>query len=559
MTATTSPLHHDAERIARYFCPMLTTAGLKDPDSGRVLEHAYATAFYAWLCAELSGHDAAWHAPACTALTAELDIIDKWHERGRKLGETPYFHWEFKMLALLHTEKLLRGTLPSELSHRLDHRLRHWHDLDIDSANWTAMRMVNYALRRHPGDALRSALEWQRLLRMQTPDGFFPDTPTSNSFQYHAYVLALLALAVRGGVGQGVQGALLRGVRFIAPFINPDGDFNYYGRGQRQLFGYAALVFALGEAAHLTTNPEERDQWQAAAGRVYRYITTYRLPEGMFPIVLNHAPPGERLGWYDYNNTGDYLAFCGVMLALTDSAITPTVTDAPSRPYALISHHPEIAVIASPAAFAVFAAGSSDASEPCGLVHLWPGEPSCLGGPNHTKNVQYDYAGNYLGPVINGRAYLYHRRATFRYTADTLTLRAAGDGLSVTQTITLSDAVTLRFEAKTLTEDVPPFDVIFSAPGESFGHPADTTTTAPSPAGRVTVHHGPVCTGLRHWSHRVTLWAADETPPSQSHFQWMPLPQTSTPSRCHNTITGRVLKGIWVLWVSYIRRIRRAG
>lgn len=543
----TSPLLHDAEHIARYFQPLLTPEGVLDPDEERVLEHAYATAFYAWLCALLSEHDPAWIDTAIQATEAELCILERWFTRRAALSDTPYFHWEFKNLALLHVEKRLRGKLPPELVQRLQAQLQRWHDLDIDSANWTAMRMVNYALRHqlHPSrlDHLRSLLEMQRLLGMQSAEGFFPDTPESYSFQYHAYVLALIVLYHRLTPGSAMKDALLNGVRVIAHFINPDGDFNYYGRGQRQLFGYAALILALREAAHLTDDEAECQQWHTLAARVHRYVTRYRMPNGVFPIVLNTAPMHERVGWYNYNNTGDYLIFCGVMFALAH----PHGGGAYDlNPEASAHAFPDLglAVVAAPETFTVFGRGSQDESEPSGLVHHWPEGPLCLGGPDAHKAAGLDYGRNAFGPRVNGEALLHHTEAAFSVSKETLRIHTTAASVTVSQKVVLGQGKPLTLAFEVAAEH--PVDVQFAAPHHAFDSAPNSTEQTISPAGEVPLHLSSVYSQVSTWEQTLTLSSAADLP-----THWQVTRHKKTQHRF-----AFIHKVIWIIWVNLVRQYR---
>ena len=50
----------------------------------------------------------------------------------------------------------------------------------------------------------------------------------------------------------------LNGIEFFMPFVDPDGDFNYWGRGHGQIFGHGAAIYALLAAANLTGDVKYR-------------------------------------------------------------------------------------------------------------------------------------------------------------------------------------------------------------------------------------------------------------------------------------------------------------
>lgn len=432
-------LLREAEQIAHVLERGRSESGVADPEEGRVLPYGYTTEFYAWLCGLLARRLAcrSWLDRAEAATASALTMLEPYLRRPTARLNGNDFHWEFKNLALVNVALLIGGGLRPDLRERLRTALLHWQDLNIDSANWTAMRALNYKLRgRYCGrasDHRRSAIELAFLLSRQTPEGFFPDTPRSRSQQYHAYVLALLGLYERATGSPYVRGRLIRGVRLAADLAAPNGDCNFFGRGQRQLFGYASTVLALSEGARCCAERAERTRFLRTRARIVEFIRAYKRDDGSFPLVLQQQ--AGNWGWYSYNRAGDYLAFAGVCLALAsdvedDEASDEHAIEAADRCYPSLG----MAVVARRDWWAVFSARSDDLAEAAGLVHLWPHGPICLGGPPPERALGIDYRANYIGPLLNGQPLLRFCAGSLRVRPEEVTLTVQHREVTVRQT-----------------------------------------------------------------------------------------------------------------------------
>ena len=540
----------DAERIARFLSKYQTDAGVADPDEKHVLRHSYTTDFFAWLCALLYhyGFGDEWSGRASRAMNAALDVIADERHHPRPLRPAPEFHWEFKNLALINVERLMGDQLSETLRLRLRQELLTWRNLNIDSTNWVAMRALSYEMRyRRFGrvvDRWRSQLELRLVLNWQTPEGFFPDTRHSHSMQYHAYVLSLLALYCREMNETRVREAFLHGVRFVADFVDPAGDFNYYGRGQRQLFGYASLFLALSEAVRLCDHPAEAERYQMLCERLSKFVREHRRPDGVFPVVLNHA--GGRWGWYDYNNRGDYLAFCGVWFLLASAVLERrSVTSCQTEVYTRCYQELGLAVAARPTWFAAFSTGGDDLSEPVGLVHLWPHGPLCLGGPEPARAMGVDYQWNYFGPVVNERPILQRQRGKMDADSDAIRLSFSLAQVNIQQTYRWSGG--LSFEQAVLPKHGQPIVVPLLIAGASQPLRAlrwQTLGQCPSPVGLVTQLTPEACQAAHPFTVGAEL-AEGEAVPSEilavqiirrRHSVWRHIWRT-------------ILKAAWVIWM----------
>lgn len=148
------------------------------------------------------------------------------------------------------------------------------------------------------------------------------------SLQYHCFSLALLWDICQLAGWIGLKEAVERGAMALLLFVLPNGDTLYLGRGQQQIFGYAALLYTLAALSNYFSKQEIERPWQ----RIWNFVSLYQRSDGSFPLVLRHGEydyphtvdtsDPRWLGWYSYNNYFDYLPFLGVYLAQTAALIS---------------------------------------------------------------------------------------------------------------------------------------------------------------------------------------------------------------------------------------------
>jgi hypothetical protein len=228
----------------------------------------------------------------------------------RLKADPPESHGEFNVYALLHCRERLGARPVDALLRRLRFGRRH-------SANWMLLRSV---CRARQGPFLapgRSRAEARAVLLRYARRGLIHDRPNVRSFAYHAFCGALLADLWRECRAPWTGKAAVQAARFVAPFVLPNGDALYVGRGQEQIFGYGALLYLLEAGAQLTG---ERS-FEELAERVSRRVLRFQRRDGSLPLVLREGeeaepwlPDASRPGWYSYNRYADYLPFLGCML-----------------------------------------------------------------------------------------------------------------------------------------------------------------------------------------------------------------------------------------------------
>ncbi len=327
---------------------------------------------------------------------------------GRLTASPPDSHGEFNAYALLGCRERLGSDRIAPLLRGV--RFGHRH-----SANWMLLRAVCRVRNGSVTSALQAKLEARTALLRHMRFGFIADRPGVRSFAYHAFFGALLADLWRKTRWRWAGLAATRAARFISPFVLPNGDALYLGRGQEQVFGYGALLYLLEAAAQMTGEAALR----AAAARAFGHLMSFQRPDGSFPLVLNGDEPPEpwawesRPGWYSYNRYADYLPFLGCMLMKAAAPGMPRLeedADARDARYPGFRIHVEeryTAVLARPGG-----ASTNDLAFPYVCVDgvsLFPCYGSERAAPPEAMPFPY-------GALADGRRYSFRDRLRYRLT-----------------------------------------------------------------------------------------------------------------------------------------------
>jgi hypothetical protein len=245
----------------------------------------------------------------------------------RLRDDPPPGYGEFNAYALLHCRRQLGERAVDSLISRLRPVGRH-------SANWMLLRAACHALEGPWLSPHRARLEARAALVWHCRRGFIEDRPGVRSFGYHAFCGALLADLWQAQGFRWAGRAAARAAGCIGPFVLPNGDALYVGRGQQQIFGQGALLYLLEAARGLTDDLG----YALAAENVFRRAMRFQRRDGSFPLVLREGEDTEpwredasRPGWFTYNRYGDYLPFFGCMLLKAASADLPPIGEA-TRP-----------------------------------------------------------------------------------------------------------------------------------------------------------------------------------------------------------------------------------
>jgi len=324
----------------------------------------------------------------------------------RLQASPPQDHGEFNAYALLQCRDRLGAAKVDEVLRRIPFGRRH-------SANWMLLRAVCAAMPGPYGSRLLSGLEGKLALLFHQRRCFIHDRPKVRSLAYHAFCGALLADIWRARGAKWAGRAAARAAAAITPFIMPNGDALYLGRGQQQVFGYGALLHLLESAAQLTG----REDFAAQAARVLDHLLAFRRPDGSFPLVLLEGEPQEpwtpdaaRPGWYSYNRYADYLPLLGCfLLKAADPDLRPvgrTLRALRHRWLETVKKDRYVAVLSAPGG-----ATANDMAFPYICVDgesLFP----CYGGEG--QRVKPEAMPLPFGVLRGGRSYAFRDHLTYR-------------------------------------------------------------------------------------------------------------------------------------------------
>lgn len=289
--------------------------GVFDPFEGRVEGDHYATSHFVLMAA------------AMFRLTGEPKYLQSCIFSGefclRCLNGYPYIlwdmHFDFNNYALALACYLLGDELPVEVRGRWIHALSRAAQNKHRVGNWFGQRLLYYSLFKKLSGSLgavksiRKNVDRVMYSRCFASDGAVEDHPgKSRPIQYHAFNLAIILML--GGLERWRNAGTLvgDGLDYLVQFIAPDGDFNYYGRGQKQIFAYSPALFAF------ETSALSRPELKESAIKVWNFVRRQQRSEGDFQLVLSPVSGDTRVGWYDYHRHSVYNAFFGAWLALAE-------------------------------------------------------------------------------------------------------------------------------------------------------------------------------------------------------------------------------------------------
>lgn len=332
--------------------------GIRDPLDGRVIGDHYAHTHFAWACSMLYRTDERneWLRHASEAVEFHLRTSPDEYPP----GDWDY-HWDFNNLAFVETYALLRDRLDETTRRRWESGLLAWKTNPHSATNWLAMRALA-AFRRgmlleQPHDLQFARDLLDRILAFQKSDGALDDIlDRSRPSQYQAYTACLLH-RMRDLAPARVPHAVVHAARWLLALTAPDGDPTALGRGQGQIFGYAAAAYLFRAAASLDSDFAPQYRW--AENRILAKLAASQTPEGWIPLVLNDVPVAERAGWYDYHHLTVYNAFAAVWLSLAAEIPPASVEAVPPTPGKRWLPDSRLLSIRDEATFSIWAAGES--------------------------------------------------------------------------------------------------------------------------------------------------------------------------------------------------------
>ncbi|MFQ5636733.1 MAG: hypothetical protein ACE5IR_01900 [bacterium] len=298
--------------------------GIWDPIDGFVAGEHYAASHYALLSAVLYGdtHDPHFLQHASKAFEFHRQTSPDEYELSSWM-----YHWDFQNYALIECYCRLQSHLDTQTRQNWEKSLMTWRANHRNKlTNWAAMRSLAYLQRHQLFGAFSDycLYRWNERVAYhnQHKNGCIDDElNVSRPIQYHIYSVALLHRLFLLTGKERFARRFLRGVDFFVDFVDPDGDFNYWGRGQEQIFGCGPAVYALLAAAHMSGD----QRYKKIAENIFDYLSQFKV-DNHFPLVLNRQDDAKRFGWYDYHHTTVYNAFLAVWLGLAHELPGPQGT-----------------------------------------------------------------------------------------------------------------------------------------------------------------------------------------------------------------------------------------
>ncbi|KJJ85942.1 glycosyltransferase [Candidatus Omnitrophus magneticus] len=386
--------------------------GIWDPVDGKVPGEHYGTTFFGYLSALMyrdTGENQFLYRAIAAGRFHINTSVDEYYEPSYE------YHWAFNNLAFIETYCLIKRHLSREERDRWERCILNWKELFRHPVtNWQIMRAYSYLLRyklfKKPLDMVYHLYFSLHLRRgIQTLDGCVYDIKDNTCpLQYHAYVLAILHKLYILSKGEFIKVMFIKGINYILPFIDPDGDFNYMGRGQRQIFGYSSLIYALEAAKNIV--PERAIEYQHYLDLVWNYFSSYQRKDGYFPLILTETDEHDQPVWYRYHHLTVYNAFTALWLYEAGKMASPATDGYKEQKKTLTYFNTTGTIIASmDKYYAVISGGERKYLADGGLTfqHIWVQGLgaffSCPGGPSgkHLVNLegQDNFYKNFLAPI----------------------------------------------------------------------------------------------------------------------------------------------------------------
>jgi len=292
-------------------CYCLDNGAILDPRVGRVIIDHYATSHAAVLWAILAKKtkDNNYKDMLFKSLDYLITIKGK-HPFSKVKG-----HWEFDNFATVVLFEL--GIKDKKFINFIKKAPYHYRPF---STNWKIQLIAFLIFRIHKlnkwSDIPLFIFQYNFVKKAILPDGCIEDVPgRSRSLQYHAFSLAVLIWVYKYFPSQTLYLIILKGLDYLASFVSPEGDFNYKGRGQKQIFGYASAIYAFLAGARITKDKTRKKYFVSLASKICDFLIKHQDSSGVFPLVLGHHLDST-VGWYEYNYLSVYNAFAGAWLAL---------------------------------------------------------------------------------------------------------------------------------------------------------------------------------------------------------------------------------------------------
>ncbi len=128
------------------------------------------------------------------------------------------------------------------------------------------------------------------------------------SDQYHAFMLVMLADLWNVTKKNFFKKVFFDGLFFVMESYKKNGEVIAVGRGKKQLFGYAALIYAFSVGYAYSSD----ERYLRMLDHILAFIEAHHRADGM-PLPLVLVDGEEKQYWESYNNYYDYAPFAGAL------------------------------------------------------------------------------------------------------------------------------------------------------------------------------------------------------------------------------------------------------
>ncbi len=221
----------------------------------------------------------------------------------------PNYSWEFVVYGVQQAKRLIQHDigLPCDVHRAKGTRM----------FNWFLLRQLNCSWFKPSAPGVLMKLRLAKSLYTDRR-GLILDEFKTRSLQYHAFCLFVICELVEQHRNvRFLREWLWRGAQFAVDQMLHDGTALWLGRGQEQIFGYGALIYAL-EYVNRNVGSLPDDKLR----KLQAHVLSFQRPDGSFPLVLRRREPevagailqSRPAGWYGYNTLYDYQPFLAYTL-----------------------------------------------------------------------------------------------------------------------------------------------------------------------------------------------------------------------------------------------------
>ena len=242
-----------------------------------------------------------------------LKYIEATHAEYAKKNDYHYDFNNFAWALLLLINSKETGFLSDQVKSRLYNLLMNTPDSGHATVNWLPMRALNNFVRHlHTGEKRyhkMAKMLLEKVAAAQNRDGMYDDllpVGKSANIQYHVYTTAVLKLIRHFKLDNG-GGSLENALAFTAGMIDPEGDFNYFGRGANQIFGWGPFFF------NLEGLDVPRSIYDSSIDFFSKNLSDCLNNNG---LLLSNSQPDQNNYWWDYHYTTVYAAHLFLWLNL---------------------------------------------------------------------------------------------------------------------------------------------------------------------------------------------------------------------------------------------------